>query len=157
MARRGGGHTPGRGFLEEVASSNHSYSSSSSSDPLRPPAVSRLDLLLVVIADPLLQGVETKASAGEDGEVRGRVTAKGRGRRRATARSRPRQGRVTARGGGCTSRGWGLWESSNPNLYGPTRQCPAQKTRRRERMVGPLVSERVAAGLPLHLPGPTRR
>jgi hypothetical protein len=66
---------------------NHSYSSSSSSDPLRPPAVSRPDLLLVVVADPLLQGVETKASAGEDGEVRGRVTAKGRGRRRATARS----------------------------------------------------------------------
>jgi hypothetical protein len=55
-----------------------------------PPAVSRPDLLLVVVADPLLQGVETKVSAGEDGEVRGRVTAKGRGRRRA----RPRQGRV---------------------------------------------------------------
>jgi hypothetical protein len=43
-----------------------------------------------LVADPLLQGVETKVSAGEDGEVRGRVTAKGRGRRRA----RPRQGRV---------------------------------------------------------------
>jgi hypothetical protein len=104
--------------LEEVASSNHSYSSSSSSDPLRPPAVSRPDLLLVAVADPLLQGVETKVSAGEDGEVRGRVTAKGRGRRRGTTRSRPRQGRVTARGGGCTSRGWGLWLPSRGILPG---------------------------------------
>jgi hypothetical protein len=76
MARRGGGRTPGRGFLEEVASLNHSYSSSSSSDPLRPPAVSRPDLLLVVVADPLLQGVETKVSAGEDGEVRGRSSGR---------------------------------------------------------------------------------
>jgi hypothetical protein len=76
MARRGGERTPGRGFLEEVASLNHSYSSSSLSDPLRPPAVSRPDLLLIVVADPLLQGVETKVSAGEDGEVRGRSSGR---------------------------------------------------------------------------------
>jgi hypothetical protein len=66
-----------------------------------PPAVSRPDLLLVVVADPLLQCVETKASVGEDGEVRGRVTAKGRGEEG----DGEVRGMVTAKGCGCRRAG----------------------------------------------------